>query len=601
MDKKNFAIGAVLLVAAFALLIFGPKPPPPAPAAPAPTSAATTGQGTTPSATGAPAPAASVNPTAPIVASVHRDVADVRIITLENEFISARLTNAGGAVRDVAFRKYPALLGKPDPYVFNELHEDPLLAFTDYPGLGRGTMYEVVSSSATEAVFRHVLDGRIEVTRTYRLTRDGEKGADPYRIRHETTFRNLGSGTQPLGKASLSLGTAGLIDAADVGQYLNVVTYDGNDTHFTERSELEGGGFGSLFGAGRPALATLERPGNVVWAAAKNQFFTSVYTPEKPGAGVAARRIELPQFPGASHPHIGLAGAMRFDLPVLAANGSATLQGILYVGPQEYRRLSRFEQNEDRVLPYTQYFFNRIFLSGYVAPLQNILLNLTHGWVGNWGVAVILMTLILKIISLPFTLAASRSAKKMAKLQPDLQAIREKYKDNPQKQQQATMELFKEKRINPLGGCIPILITFPLFIGFFAMLQCTAELRLQPFLWAKDLASPDTVGHLFGIAWLPINIMPILMGATMVIQMRLTPTPSVDNMQMKMMKIMPYVFTLFCYGFSCALALYSTVNGIFTIVQQVIVNRMKDPDETPAAVPAAGGRTIKNVTPKKQK
>ncbi|MFM7751128.1 MAG: YidC/Oxa1 family insertase periplasmic-domain containing protein, partial [Opitutaceae bacterium] len=509
--------------------------------------------------------------------------------------------NAGGAVRDVAFRKYPAALGHPDPYTFNALHEDPLLAFTDYPGLGRTTLYEVVRSSPTEVVFRHVLDGRVEVTRTYRLTKDGEKGADPYRIRHETTFRNLGSGTQPLGKASVSLGTAGLIDAADVGQYLNVVSYDGSDTHFTERSELEGGGIGSLVGAGRQALATLEKPGNVVWAAAKNQYFTSIYTPEKPAAGVAVRRIDLPPFPNSSHPHICRAGAMKFDLPVLAANASATLQGTLYVGPQEYRRLSRFEHNEDRVLPYTQYFFNRIFLSGYVAPLQNILLNLTHGWVGNWGVAVILMTLILKIISLPFTLAASRSAKKMAKLQPELQAVREKYKDNPQKQQQATMELFKEKRINPLGGCIPILITFPLFIGFFAMLQCTAELRLQPFLWAKDLASPDTVGHLFGIAWLPINIMPILMGATMVIQMRLTPSPSVDNMQMKMMKIMPYVFTLFCYGFSCALALYSTVNGIFTIVQQIVVNRMKDPEEAPAAVAVPGGRPIKNVTPKKQK
>ncbi|MFM9029920.1 MAG: membrane protein insertase YidC [Opitutaceae bacterium] len=600
MDKKNFALGAILLVAAFALLIFGPKPTPPAPA-PAPTAESAAAPASSPGAP-ATAPAVAAPATAaPVVASVHKDVADVRILTLENEFISARLTNAGGAVRDVAFRKYAATLSSPDPYTFNALHEDPLLAFTDYPGLGRTTLYEVVRSSPTEVVFRHVLDGRVEVTRTYRLTKDGEKGADPYRIRHETTFRNLGSGTQPLGKASVSLGTAGLIDAADVGQYLNVVSYDGSDTHFTERSELEGGGIGSLVGAGRQALATLEKPGNVVWAAAKNQYFTSIYTPEKPAAGVAVRRIDLPPFPNSSHPHIGLAGAMKFDLPVLAANASATLQGTLYVGPQEYRRLSRFEHNEDRVLPYTQYFFNRIFLSGYVAPLQNILLNLTHGWVGNWGVAVILMTLILKIISLPFTLAASRSAKKMAKLQPELQAVREKYKDNPQKQQQATMELFKEKRINPLGGCIPILITFPLFIGFFAMLQCTAELRLQPFLWAKDLASPDTVGHLFGIAWLPINIMPILMGATMVIQMRLTPSPSVDNMQMKMMQFMPYVFTLFCYGFSCALALYSTVNGIFTIVQQIVVNRMKDPEEAPAAVAVPGGRPIKNVTPKKQK
>jgi YidC/Oxa1 family membrane protein insertase len=449
-----------------------------------------------------------------------------------------------------------------------------------------------------------VLDGRLEVTRTYRFLRADEKGADPYRIHHETTFRNLTAATAPLGKAALSVGTAGLIDAADVGQYLNIVSSDGNETQFIERGELEGGGIGSLVGSGRAALPLLERPGTVVWAGAKNQFFASVYTPAQPGVGVVARRIELPPFPGSLAPTVGLSGAAKFDLPVLAANASASLSGLLYVGPQEYRRLAGFAANEDRVLPYSQFFFNRIFLSGYVAPLLNILLNLTHGWVGNWGVAVILMTLILKIVSLPFTLAASRSAKKMAKLQPEMQAIREKYKDNPQKQQQATMELFKTRKINPIGGCIPILITFPLFIGFFAMLQCTAELRLQPFLWAKDLAAPDTVGHLFGLTFLPINIMPILMGATMVVQMRLTPSPSVDNLQMKMMKLMPYIFTLFCYNFSCALALYSTVNGLFTIGQQIVVNRMKDPDEAPAAAaaaPAAGGRPVKNVTPGRRK
>jgi YidC/Oxa1 family membrane protein insertase len=609
MDKKNFTIGGLLLVAAFAILFFGPKPPP----APAPTAApqvAPAGSGpnapaaspveSQPGVTNVPATPAAATTNGSLLANVHRDAAEARTVTLENEFITARFTDFGGAIRDVALKQYYALLGSTDPYVFNKLHEDPLLAFTDYPGLGRTTRYQLVSSSATEVVFRHVLDGKVEITRRYRLTRPEEKGADPYRLHHETTFRNLTSATLPLGKASLSVGTSGLIDTADVGQYLNIVSSDGDSTTFIERSELEGGGIGSVVGAGRAAVSALEKPGNVVWAGAKNQFFTSVYTPEKPAVSVTARRIELPPFPNSQYPNIGMTGAAKFDLPVLAPNAAASLTGLLYVGPQEYRRLAQFQFNEDRVLPYNQYFFNRIFLSGYVAPLLNILLNMTHGWVGNWGVAVILMTLILKIVSLPFTLAASRSAKRMAKLQPELTAIREKYKDNPQKQQQATMEIFKARKINPVGGCIPILITFPLFIGFFAMLQCTAELRLQPFLWAQDLAAADTVGHLFGIPFLPINIMPILMGATMVFQMRLTPTPSVDNMQMKMMKFMPYIFTLFCYNFSCALALYSTINGIFTIGQQLVINRMKDPEDAPVVAAGPGGKPIKNVTPSKK-
>lgn len=199
--------------------------------------------------------------------------------------------------------------------------------------------------------------------------------------------------------------------------------------------------------------------------------------------------------------------------------------------------------------------------------------------------AIVLMTLLLKIITLPFTLAASRSAKKMGKLQPQMKEVREKYKDNPQKLNQATIALFKENKVNPMGGCIPILITIPLFIAFFAMLQGTAELRYQSFLWAHDLSGPDTIARILG---LPINIMPLLMGATMVIQMRLTPTPTADNAQMMMMKFMPIVFTLFCYNFAAALALYSTVNGVVTILQQVLVNKFTA--DTPVVTPAIAAK-----------
>jgi YidC/Oxa1 family membrane protein insertase len=237
----------------------------------------------------------------------------------------------------------------------------------------------------------------------------------------------------------------------------------------------------------------------------------------------------------------------------------------------------------------------------FFSQLLLTLMTWVHKWLPNWGLAIIITTLILKVVFLPFTLAASRSAKRMQKIQPEMQAVREKFKDNPQKLQGATMELFKKHKVNPLGGCIPILLTMP----FFQMLQSAAELRFSPFLWAPDLASADTVAHVFG---LPINIMPILMGATMVFQMRLTPQPSVDNAQAKMFKFMPYIFTLFCYTFSCALALYSTVNGVFTIVQQLVINRMKDEGDvaSPTGIAledaaALAGKPMKNVTPKKPK
>jgi len=226
-----------------------------------------------------------------------------------------------------------------------------------------------------------------------------------------------------------------------------------------------------------------------------------------------------------------------------------------------------------------------------------------HGIVGNWGIAIILTTLTLKTIFIYPTLAASRSAKRMAKLQPELAALKEKFKDNPQKQQAATMALFKTHKVNPVGGCLPILITMPFFMGFFKMLQSTAELRFAPFLWSHDLSAPDTVAIVFG---LPLNIMPLLMGATMLFQMRIVPQPTVDNAQAKMFKFMPIIFVLFCYNFSCALSLYSTINGLFTIMQQLIINRTKDeavtsPGGSAATTASTMGKAIKNVTPRKKK
>ncbi len=398
-------------------------------------------------------------------------------------------------------------------------------------------------------------------------------------------------------RIALSLGTASLVNINDYGQYLNIASYDGSGTQFTDRSELEGAGFiGRLLGRDTTPKSVVEKTGTVVWAAVKNQFFASIFVGDKPGSAVIVRRIDLPPFPGTPRVNIGLTGAERFELPALAPGASVTLAGNLYVGPKEYRRLSQFAHNEDRVMQYDRYLFSRIFLGGYVAPFMNTLMNWTHRWVFNWGLAIIVMTLIIKTVSLPFTLAASRSAKRMQKFQPEIQALREKYKDNPQKLNQATLELFKAHKINPLGGCLPMLITMPLFIGFFSMLQSSAELRFQSFLWAHDLSAPDTIWRIPGFGF-PLNIMPLLMGATMLFQMRLTPQPTVDNAQAKMMKFMPVIFTLFCYNFSCALALYSTINGLFTIGQQLVINRMKDVEPAPAAGP--GG--MKNVTPGKKK
>ncbi|HEX2100831.1 MAG TPA: YidC/Oxa1 family insertase periplasmic-domain containing protein, partial [Candidatus Synoicihabitans sp.] len=573
MDKKNTIIGLLLLGAAFASQYFWqraqPSQPPPAPVVGEPTAAAPAGDGATPA---SPSSGAAVEgrPVAPAPSAEFAALAtqnrDATLTSIGNDFIEVRFTDYGGAVAEVAFKHYAAEYDATEPYVFNVARVDPILAITNVPGLGAETRYALVSSSATEVVYRATLEGRLEVTRRYRIEGSGSTTGDPYVIRHETSWRNLGASAAPPAIAGLSLGTASLVGINDIGQYLNVAQYDGDDAIYADRGELEGGGFLSWIGMkdGAPK-SVVSKDGTVVWAAVKNQFFASLYTADEPGIGTTTRRVELPPFPGSSRPNVGLTGVARYPVPQLEGNGAATLAGNLYVGPKEYTRLRKFEHGEAKVMQFDRYFFNRIFLSGILAPLMNLLMNFTHGWVGNWGLAIVLMTLLLKIVTLPFTLAASRSAKRMQKLQPQMQAVREKYKDNPQKLNQATIAIFKENKVNPMGGCIPILITIPLFVAFFAMLQGTAELRFQGFLWVKDLSAPDTVARIsLGFMSLPINIMPLLMGATMVWQMRLTPTPTTDNMQMQIFKFMPIVFTLFCYNFAAGLALYSTVNGLFT-------------------------------------
>jgi YidC/Oxa1 family membrane protein insertase len=438
-----------------------------------------------------------------------------------------------------------------------------------------------------------VLDGKLEVTRRYSLAPNQGDGSDPYQLRHETTFRNLGDQTAPLPRVAWNIGTAAPIGERDLGDMITSGHSNGKEQVFNARTRLEksNGFFGIGASEQKPSIAS---PGPVVWGIVSNQFFTSILTPDEPASGLVTRRIKLVStLQDEDHNAYGLTAAAQFDVKPLAPHGEAKLATNFYVGPKEYRRLANpavFKADQDKVM---QYGFFKFF-----SALLVTLMNWMHRVVPNWGVAIVLSTLLLKVIFLPLTIKATRSMKRMAKLQPLMVAIREKFKDNPAKQQSAMMDLYKEHKVNPMGGCIPMLIPFPFFIGFFSMLRSTSELRYAPFLWAGDLAAPDTVGHLFGI---PINVLPILLTAMTFLQMRITPTPNADPAQAKMMQFMPLIFLFIYYSMPAALSLYSTANAIFTIVQQAIINRMKDDGDPATVTTGSDGRVIKNVTPPKRK
>jgi YidC/Oxa1 family membrane protein insertase len=211
---------------------------------------------------------------------------------------------------------------------------------------------------------------------------------------------------------------------------------------------------------------------------------------------------------------------------------------------------------------------------GYAKPVSIVLVTVLrwiHDVVSNWGIAIILLTLLVRGSCWPVTAKANSSMKRMQLVSPKMKELQEKYKEDPQRMNQEVFKLYREYGVNPMGGCLPMLVQIPIFYGLYRALWYAAELRGQGFLWVHDLAMPDTVGHLLGYA---VNPLPLLMGVSSLLQMRLTPQPTnADKTQANIIKFMPVVITLICYNFASALALYWTTSNIFSIFQAQIQRR----------------------------
>ena len=249
---------------------------------------------------------------------------------------------------------------------------------------------------------------------------------------------------------------------------------------------------------------------------------------------------------------------------LLAANvvpgASARLSVPLYAGPQEQNRLQAAAPGLDLVVDYG-------FLAVIAWPLF-WLLQKFHALSGNWGVAIILLTVLIKLVFFPLSAASYKSMAKMKLITPRLTKIREMYGNDRQKMNQAMMELYRTEKINPLGGCFPILVQIPVFIALYWVLLAAIELRHAPFvLWITDLSALD-----------PYYVLPVLMAATMVLQTRMNPTPP-DPVQAKVMKFMPYVFSIFFFFFPAGLVLYWLVNNVLSIAQQWQIQRMFERDK----------------------
>jgi len=281
------------------------------------------------------------------------------------------------------------------------------------------------------------------------------------------------------------------------------------------------------------------------WIAMIQHYFLSAWIPNPDQTHTYSARVTSSGF--------NIAGFTSPAL-ILDPGNSGKTSAEFYAGPKDQYRL-------EELSPYLDLSVDYGWLWWIAQPLF-WLLTMIHSVVGNWGVAIILLTVLIKGIFFPLSAKSYKSMARMRAVQPKLMEIRERYADDKPKQSQAMMELYKKEKINPMGGCLPILVQMPVFIGLYWMLMESVELRHAPFaLWIKDLSVMD-----------PYFVLPLLMGASMFYMQKLNPPPP-DPMQAKIMQWMPVMFTFFFLWFPSGLVLYWLVNNLLSIAQQYVITR----------------------------
>jgi YidC/Oxa1 family membrane protein insertase len=281
------------------------------------------------------------------------------------------------------------------------------------------------------------------------------------------------------------------------------------------------------------------------WISMVQHYFVSAFVPpEKAQREIFTKKIDNNLY----------AIGNILPLGTVAPGATASMDAQLYSGPEESARLEKVAPGLELVKDYGYFTI--------IAKPIFWLMDQIHKVLGNWGWTIIVLTILIKLAFFPLSAASYRSMAKMKTVTPKMQAIRERYKSDPAKMNQAMMELYKTEKINPLGGCLPIVVQIPVFIALYWVLLASVEMRNAPWLgWIHDLASPD-----------PWFILPIVMAASMFIQTKLNPTPP-DPIQAKVMLFMPIIFSVMFFFFPAGLVLYWVVNNIMSIAQQWVITK----------------------------
>jgi len=507
MDKRTLLAVVLALIVFIGSQYFFSPPPPPPPAQPQKTE-------TKPESPAKETPVPSVASVLPAAAEESGPSKDIRI---ETQFYVAIFSSRGGTIKQFDLKTYKdkagnlvSLLKAPGVYPPLGLGEKQDFSLSKINFAVRGTDLTLRGSETGTLIFEYIRPP-LSIKRTYTFY------ADRYKF-------DLRDEVQGLSGYWITLGSDfGIFDIKDSSApHLGPVILKDTDRIELETKKL-----------GEPK--TYKE--GIRWIAEEDKYFFSSIVPLDQAQVFEARAWKIQDSP-------------LIALQMKPGNNSF----IVYAGPKEYNRLQGLNVGLEHVIDFG-------FFSILARPLFWIL-KFFYRFLGNYGWAIVLLTIIVRIPFIPLINKSQTSMKKMQELQPKLTELRERYKNDPQKMQKETLEMYKKYKVNPMGGCLPMLLQIPVFFALYKVLMIAIELRGAPFMfWVTDLSAKD-----------PYYILPIVMGITMVIQQKMTPT-SLDPKQNKLMMLMPVIFTFMFLNFASGLVLYWLVNNILSIIQQYITNK----------------------------
>jgi YidC/Oxa1 family membrane protein insertase len=315
--------------------------------------------------------------------------------------------------------------------------------------------------------------------------------------------------------------------------------------------------------------------GRIDWIAVRNKYFAAIISPKNPdrieGGYIRGEGIAL------NNQGVKENYSTRLTIPLKNAN-SEKHEFSLYIGPVDYDILKNEGNNLEKIVDFGSFFGLKFIVRPIAEYVLLPLFTFLHIFIPNYGIVIIVFSLIIKIVLYPLTKSSLQSMKKMQLLQPKITELKEKYKDDPQKMNKETMKLYSTYGVNPAGGCLPLLLQMPIFVALWGLFQVAIDLRQQPFmLWINDLSHPDVIATLplkipiFGID--KISGLALLMGITTFIQQKMTVK---DPKQQSLIYIMPIMLTLMFMSFPSGLNLYYFMFNLFSIIQQFYVNKKHD-------------------------